>query len=418
MPDRPSKNINSVWYSLMKSHSSKLCVYFIGILVTVTILADFIANDKPIYCQVMGQTYYPILNDYGVALGLCDRQHPRLGTDWHDLTYERSLWPIIPFSGSNLDLENAYKGPFTAAKKNDRYTHLLGTGILGKDVAAGMIEGTRVAFVVGIFSMLLALFIGLLVGSIAGYFGDNYFHLSLLSILFTLLGLALGSFYTHLLYQLWGSSDAKLFTTFFTLVGSMIVGTVCCAIFIIIGLLLDRLFSIPRTRAIPIDIILMRIVEIVNSLPALLVLMVLAGMFEVRSVWIVIFIIAFIKWTSIAKFVRAELLQIRSMDYIRAAKSSGSSEWNILWNHALPNALTPVYITVAFGIAGAILLESTISFLGIGISQEVMSWGKMLAQARQKPSAWWLAVFPGLMIFLCVVAINIIGDKLRFAYRH
>ena len=161
------------------------------------------------------------------------------------------------------------------------------------------------------------------------------------------------------------------------------------------------------------DILLMRLIEIVNSIPALLILLVVAGMFEQRSIWIVIFIIAFIKWTGIAKFIRAELLRIRALEFIQSAHASGLSEWRILWRHAVPNALTPVLITVAFGIASAILLEATISFLGIGIDQEVMSWGKMLAQARDRPSAWWLAIFPGIMIFACVIAFNIIGDRIR-----
>jgi len=411
------QNTSTAWQKLRTSRSSTLSVYFIGLLLLVALAGDFIANDKPIYCKVLGQKYYPVFNEYAHQLGFSDRQHPDLGTDWHDLTYEQSLWPLIPFSGSSLDLENAYQAPFTGAKKNNRFKHILGTGILGKDMAAGIVEGTRVALIVGIFSMLLAVFIGLLVGSIAGYFGDNYFHLSWLSIIFMLLGLLLGGFYTHLFYQLWAVSSSGLFMTLLLFAGSLGIGIFTFALFLFLGLFLDKLFSIPCKQTIPMDILLMRMVEIVNSLPALLVLMVLAGMFEVRSIWIVVFIIAFIKWTGIAKFVRAELLQIRSMDYVRAAKSAGSDDWSILWNHALPNALTPVYITIAFGIAGAILLESTISFLGIGISQEIMSWGKMLAQARQKPSAWWLAVFPGLMIFLCVVAFNIIGDKLRTIYK-
>jgi len=105
------------------------------------------------------------------------------------------------------------------------------------------------------------------------------------------------------------------------------------------------------------------------------------------------------------------------LPFIESARASGLSEFRILIKHAIPNAMTPIYIAMAFGIASAILLEATISFLGIGVEQEIMSWGKMLAQARQKPSAWWLAIFPGVMIFMCVVAFNLIGDRLSKLYK-
>jgi peptide/nickel transport system permease protein len=403
----------SFWRSALKSKAAKASAWFIGILLFFSIFGDFIANDKPIYAKVKGTTYYPIFNSYAHQYGLSKIKHPDLGSDWHDLTFEKSLWPIIPFSGNTLDLQNAYKQPFAGSKKNDRFRHLLGTGALGKDVAAGIVEGTRIALVVGLLAIFFAAIIGLLVGAFAGYFGDHYFRLSWIKILGLTLGLIMSIYYAHLSFQIWSTEDQSIFTQGFLFFGSIIIGLVAAAVIFCISHLLERFFKIKSSIAVPMDILLMRVIEIVNSIPALLILLVVAGMFEQRSIWIVIFIIAFIKWTGIAKFVRAELLRIRSLDFIQSARASGLSEWNILWRHAVPNAMTPVLITIAFGIASAILLEATISFLGIGIDQEVMSWGKMLAQARDKSSAWWLAIFPGIMIFACVMAFNIIGDRIR-----
>lgn len=410
-----SKNIQqpkrSLWQTALRSKAAKASAWLIGALILFSVLGDFIANDKPLYCKAKGKTYYPVFNSYAHALGLVDIKHPKIGTDWHDLNLEKSIWPIIPFSGSTLDLQNVYKSPFSGAKKNKRFRHILGTGVLGKDVAAGIIEGTRIALVVGFFAILFAAMIGVLVGAIAGYFGDQYFRLSWVKILGFLFGLILSVYYAHLCFQIWSVEDQSIFMQGFLFFSSVSIGLIAGALIFGLSHLLERLFNVQSTQAIPMDILLMRLIEIVNSIPALLVLLVVAGMFEQRSIWIVIFIIAFIKWTGIAKFTRAELLRIRELDFIRSARASGLSEWRILWRHAMPNALTPVLITMAFGIASAILLEATISFLGIGIDQEVMSWGKMLAQARDKPSAWWIAIFPGIMIFACVIAFNIIGDR-------
>lgn len=403
----------TLWQTVLKSRAAKVSAWLIGILILFSLLGDFVANDKPLYCQVKGKTYFPVFNSYTHALGIADLHHPNVGTDWHDLTYDKAIWPLIPFSGSSLDLQNKYTAPFSGAKKNNRFSHILGTGVLGKDVAAGMVEGTRIALLVGLFSILFAAMIGLLVGAIAGYFGDQYFRLSWVKILGLILGLLMSIYYAHLCYQIWSVEKQSLFMQGFRFFSSIAIGLLAGVFIFVISHLLERLFKIKNSQAIPMDILLMRLIEIVNSIPALLILLVVAGMFEQRSIWIVIFIIAFIKWTGIAKFVRAELLRIRELGFIQSARASGLSEWKILWRHAVPNAITPVLITMVFGIASAILLEATISFLGIGIDQEIMSWGKMLAQARDKPSAWWLAIFPGLMIFVCVISFNIIGDRIR-----
>jgi peptide/nickel transport system permease protein len=129
-------------------------------------------------------------------------------------------------------------------------------------------------------------------------------------------------------------------------------------------------------------------------------------------------IIGLIGWTSIARFIRAELLRIRNLSYIEAARAMGFSEFQILLKHAIPNALGPVLITLAFGIASAILLESTLSFLNIGVSDEDVSWGKLLSYARQREEAWWLAVFPGLAIFITVTIFNLIGEGLSDAFEN
>ena len=125
-------------------------------------------------------------------------------------------------------------------------------------------------------------------------------------------------------------------------------------------------------------------------------------------------IIGFIRWTTIARFIRAELLRVRSLEYIEAAHAMGFSNWRIIVRHAIPNSIGPVLITIAFGVASAILIEAFISFLGIGVNGEV-TWGMLLRWARDNTMAWWLAIFPGLAIFITVTIFNLIGDGLTEA---
>jgi len=403
---------SNLWSTLRNRRATAWALRLVLFLLLIALFTNFIANDRPIYCKVNGKTYHPVFNQIATNLGLSQIKIPTPGKEWHDLTYDSSLWPIIPFASHTLDPSNAYSKPFSGAKKNNRYRHILGTGILGKDVAASLVHGTRLAMVIGIISILLATIIGLFIGGVAGFFGDHSFKLSWLSIIGLVFGLLITSYYAKVFFELWSIEDSSIFagtlTTIASLFCAMIIGIIVFLIFYFIG----KIIKVKSNVNIPLDLILMRLIEIVQSIPALLTLLVLAGMFNSRSLWIVIFIIAFVKWAGIAKFVRAELLQIRSLPYINSARASGTKEMQILFRHALPNALTPIYIAMAFGIASAVLLEATVSFLGIGVEQEIMSWGKMLAQARQKPSAWWLAVFPGLMIFICVIAFNVIGDGL------
>jgi peptide/nickel transport system permease protein len=167
--------------------------------------------------------------------------------------------------------------------------------------------------------------------------------------------------------------------------------------------------------AVPVDIIIMRAIEVINSIPILLLILSLVAVLKKPSITWVMVIIGLTGWTGIAKYVRAELLRVRSLEYIEAAQSLGFSEWRIIFRHALPNSLTPVLITIAFGIASAILVESSLSFLGIGVQAELQTWGKLLSEAREDVSAWWLAVFPGLAIFVTVTIFNLIGEGLTDA---
>jgi peptide/nickel transport system permease protein len=121
-------------------------------------------------------------------------------------------------------------------------------------------------------------------------------------------------------------------------------------------------------------------------------------------------------WTNEARYVRAEVLRIREVEFAQAARASGARDARIIFRHLLPNALAPVLVSASFGVAFAILVESSLSFLGLGVAVPTASWGSILSTAYEHIGyAWWLVLFPGLAIFTTVAAFNIIGDRLRDA---
>lgn len=164
-----------------------------------------------------------------------------------------------------------------------------------------------------------------------------------------------------------------------------------------------------------VDILGMRLIEVFEAIPTLFLLITFVAFYG-RNLYAMMVIIGITGWTSTARFIRAEFLRLRNQDFVQAAIASGLPLRSVLFKHMLPNGLTPVLVTTSFGIASAILYESTLSFLGLGLIDEP-SWGQILNQARGVGASfvWWIAIFPGAAIFLTVLAYNLIGESLRDA---
>ena len=400
-----------LWFLLRRRRATRWSVYTLFFLLFVAVAADFLANEKPLYCKIGGETEFPVLKDYGVAMGLTSWEAKYIRMEWSEHDYETVWMPLIPYSPTSLDRKNTkFKSPFAEQDISSlRYRHWLGTDKLGRDVMAGMIHGTRVAMMVGILSMLVAGFIGLLMGSIAGYFGNEKFRTSIIKLILIIPSILLGIFYGFIARRYVLSEGA-----FGWEVGKgMLIFIGVVLVFYLLGSLLEKLPGLNKKITIPVDGMVMRTIEVFNSIPGLFILLAVLSIIEGASIFNIIFIIGFLGWTVTARFVRAEFMRIRNLPYVQAAQSMGFSSWRVIWKHALPNSMTPVYITIAFGMASAILAEATLSFLGIGVAFDAFTWGKMLNIARSSISAWWLVVFPGIGIFVTVTVFNLIGDGLR-----
>lgn len=382
------------------------------VMIFIAITGDFIANDKPFYCKVDGKTYFPIVQDYAVKAGWSKWETKFLNTPWIEQTYEFAWWPPIPYASERLDYNNTYVGPFSEQDVESwRFRHLLGTDDLGRDVAAGMIAGTRTALMVGIVAMSIALLIGIFLGALAGYFGDDGLRLSRIRILLNIFFLCLGVF--------WGFGSRSYAISDGHQI-SALLQTLLLVVFLLIlaNLLakwLEKKPSLSKQVTVPIDLMVMRLIEMVNAIPGLLLILAFVAAIQEESILFVMLLIGLLAWTGVARFVRAELLRIRKMEYIEAARALGFRQWEIIFRHALPNALGPVLIALSFGMAGAILLEAVLSFLNIGVPEEQVTWGSLLREARSYAKAWWLTVFPGLAIFISVTIFNYIGDGLTEA---
>lgn len=164
-----------------------------------------------------------------------------------------------------------------------------------------------------------------------------------------------------------------------------------------------------------VDLIGMRLVEIFAAVPTIYLLLMCVAFFG-RNLYLMMVIIGLTGWVGKAYFVRAEFLKLRNQDFVHAARAAGLPLRSILFRHILPNALAPLLVSVSFSVASAIVAESTLSFLGLGLIDEP-SWGRLLSQAVGASGrfVWWLALFPGLAIFLTVLSYNLIGEALRDA---
>jgi peptide/nickel transport system permease protein len=163
------------------------------------------------------------------------------------------------------------------------------------------------------------------------------------------------------------------------------------------------------------DWLVSRLIEVVLCFPLLFLALAIVAFFG-PSIWTIMIALGLTTWTSEARYVRGEFLRIREMEFAYAARASGARDSRIIFRHLLPNALAPVLVSASFGVAYAILTESALSFLGLGVPLPTATWGSILATAKQFiEHAWWLVVFPGVAIFLTVAAFNIIGDRFRDA---
>ena len=238
---------------------------------------------------------------------------------------------LAPFIASHdpgqIDIENILTGP---SKE-----HILGTDSLGRDLFSRMVFGARISLLVGLVAVGISAAIGILLGSLAGYYGR------------------------------W------------------------------------------------VDAWIMRFVDIMLCFPTFFLILAVIALLEPSIVNIMI-IIGVTSWMGVARLIRAEILSLKERDFIYAERAIGASDARIIARHLIPNAMAPVLVSITLGIAAAILVESSLSFLGIGVQPPTPSWGNILSEGKSvMGAAWWMMLFPGLAIFITVLGYNLLGEGIR-----
>jgi peptide/nickel transport system permease protein len=370
-------------------------IFFISVSI-LAIIGPFIANEKPYRCTLEGVTYYPLFS--GVSEAELSARHPSFSpVDWRTTSFE-SIWRApVSYSHSSIDLKSGSQlSPFDTQPLRLGFRHWLGTDQLGHDVLAGMIRGCRISLVIGLGSMLLALLFGVPMGSFAAYWGNRDWKISWIRFI-------IGCLLLFIIVSVW---YLPLSFPLKTLVSLLLIG-----IGIFIRFMTKKIKF--KKNSMPLDAMVMGIISIVDSFPGLFIILIILVLIPVKGWVVVMATIALLRWPSMARYMRAEVFKMKESNYIKAAQVLNLSNFHILRQHIIPYAFRPVMITFIFGVSSAILAESSLSFLGIGLPAGEMNWGRLLSESRNHFEAWWLVLFPGCAIFFTLLSLYTIGNALQ-----
>lgn len=293
----------------------------------------------------------------------------------------------LPAQLSELDLTHTSAPPFTAG-------HVFGTTLLGQDVLVALLYGAQTALLVSLPAATLAAVLGVFLGVVSGYWGNSGLRLPA--------GYALAGGVALAAYALLTTSTAGYAALWWP------VGLLLFAL--ALGRILQKLLPASYTLALPIDGVVSAVLTLLATIPLLLLVLALAAASEPSLVGLIgLLVLTF--WTQTARLVRAEVLRTRQLSFLDAARAAGLPAWRIMWRHLLPNTWGPVRTAWPLSIAAIIALETTLSFLGVGLPPEVPSWGRVLAESRQAPSAWWLLVFPSLCLLATTLSLRALVVK-------
>ncbi|HYV93075.1 MAG TPA: ABC transporter permease [Chitinophagales bacterium] len=420
---------NFTWKQFKKNKPAFFSLYVLTFIAVIALLAPLLANDRPLYVKYRGEKFFPAFSWNKLIEVKTDSGAEVINStavDWKQMKLDDVVWAPVVYSPGKSDYANSnFVSPRSEQKflkdgklisMPSRFCHWLGTGSRGDDLIAGLIHGARISLTIGFISMFIATLIGIIIGILAGYFGDDQLLISRGKLFAIMIGILIAWFYgfqirsNMLAAGLHNQSGGFLFQ----LLMSILIFSAILILFFQLGKLMERLPWLNKTFLLPADTILSRVIEIFVSLPIFLLIITIAAI-STPSLINVMIIIGLTNWTGIARLTRAEMLRIRKLEYIQSAQALGFTSWRIMLRHALPNAFAPALISISFGVANAILIESSLSFIGIGVPPTITTWGSLISEGRENLHAWWMIVFPGLCILITVLAYNLIGEGLRDA---
>ena len=238
---------------------------------------------------------------------------------------------FLKYSFSDTDWNSIYSPPSLING------HFLGTDGNGRDLLVRILYGGRLSLSIGVLATLVSVFIGVIYGTIAGYFGGK------------------------------------------------------------------------------LDIFMMRVVEILYAMPYLIFVIILMVVFG-RNIYFLFIAIGAVEWLTMARIVRGQTISLKEKEFIETSKALGQTNFMIIWKHIIPNLAGPIIVYITLMVPSVIILESFLSFLGLGVQEPLTSWGVLISEgSREMETAWWLLIFPGLFMTITLASLNFIGDGLRDA---
>ncbi len=280
--------------------------------------------------------------------------------------------------------------------------YLFGTDDLGRDVLARMLQGAWVSLTVGFVAVGISVAIGVIMGGLAGFYGDRRIRLEQLlvtAVLLTGAGLlaaglkasAVGLLLTGHAWLFWSVSPWGIQHRKQPPAG--------------LGFL--------RRNTLMVDTVIMRFVDIMLCFPSFFLILTVVALLP-ASIYNIMIVIGLTSWEGTARFVRAEFLSLREQDFVAAAKALGVGNLRIIFRHMVPNAIAPVLVSATLGVASAILTEAGLSFLGFGVPPPHATWGNILSDGKRFIfDAPWLTFIPGAAILIVVLSFNLFGEGLR-----
>ena len=408
-------SLKSFW-SQVKQLKIRFAVVWLLSLLFVAVFLEFLASDKPILAKVEESWYMPSVGETMFDLGVNERYNKIRSVKWekHD---GFKIMPLVPYSANTLDLKNAsYKGPFEKQRvKSMRYRHWLGTDKIGRDVLAGLLNGCRVIIKIMLIVGLVAGALGLLIGGFAGFLGDRSVKWTLSKIILYGLGGLMSIYTVYMTLNVSLISKGVLHIKEVVLaiaIPLMLLGVLRQLYRRIIYKQIDLRFSL-SSYSIPVDSIFYFVIVLITAMPVTMILLALLGYFQSPSLVLTMSLFGFVLWKNIARIIRGEVLRVKEQDYILASRQLGLSRGKVFWRHIFPNIKNQFFITLALVVSGSLLIEATLSFLGIGMAVGEISWGVLLSQGKSNISAYWLSLFPGILLVITVYSINAIAERYK-----
>ena len=298
---------------------------------------------------------------------------------------------LAGYSYGTISISDKGLAPFSSSAKTGHF-HLFGTDKLGRDTLAGIGNGLKVATGFALLAALLAAAIGALIAYFATY---QYYRSTRIKLGYLIGGAIVVWYGLYLLGVAIVGSDLDF--TFFTIS--------YLALLVLVWRETAR-----HNGHLSMDEASLKLIEVWKTIPLIMVVIIFSSIVTSINYVSLAIIIAFLLWPTYTRLIRGELIKLSKQDFVKSAMASGATHRHIYFQHLLPNTIAPLVAKFCFSLISIILLESTLSFLGIGIPVDQVSLGSMIKESTDSMSYWWMAVFPGMTLMVLLLSLNTIGS--------